>query len=191
MAVNLSTILNFLANPPGDLVYHLLVSLVLAYAVRFVFIKHWKPAKSNQVRTFLIGSSLLLFFQLCLFGLRFYNTSIDFNSAYIYHLFERLASTLTIIWLVWTFLYEDQREIPTNFYIILSLTLLVLVMVSIFIMPRLTQISVFNPLSMDLIWHLIALAMIFIGLMLAVFIRPPQFKILLLILLLLDRKSVV
>jgi hypothetical protein len=185
MAIFLSTVLNFLAKPPGDLVYHLLVSLVLAYAVGVVFIKHWKPAKSNQVRSFLIGSSLLLFFQLCLFGLRFYHTTTDFNSAYFYHLFERLVSTLTIIWLVWTFLYEDQREIPSNYYIIISLTLLVLAVVSFFIRLRLTQVFFFNPHTMDLIWQLIALAMVLIGVLLTVFVRPPQLKVIMLILLLL------
>lgn len=185
MATNLASILNFLTKPPGDLIYHLVVSLALALAFVSVFIKQRKSGGNNQVRSFLIGCIILLLLQLCLFGLRFSITTSDFDNAYFYHLFERLASTLTIIWLVWAFFDEDQRELPTSLYIILSIALLVLALVSVPVRPRIAQVSLINPLSLDLIWQLIALAMVMIGMMLAFFTRPHLMKVLILILLLL------
>jgi signal transduction histidine kinase len=185
MPSNLTSILNILATPPGDLIYHLVVSLALAYATGSLFIKQRKSATRGREHAFLKGCAILLLLQLSLFSLCFLITTPDFYNADFFHIFERLAATLTIIWLTWAFFDEDQREIPTDLYIILSITLIVLALVSVLVKPRLAVISLFNPLSLDLIWQLIALVMVVIGLMLAISIRPPLMKVLILILLLL------
>ena len=176
MATTLASILNFLATSPGDLIFHLVVCLALCYMVGFVLIKHWQARKNSQVRTFLVGSGILLFLQLCLFGLRLYYTRTPFQSAYFFHMYERLASTLTIMWLVWMFFDKDDREVPTIYHIILSGALLVLALTSTIVRPRLSLVALINPLTIDLIWQLIALAMIAIGLMLAIYYRPPLVK---------------
>ncbi|MFU8827068.1 MAG: ATP-binding protein [Brevefilum sp.] len=182
MTATLATILNILATPPGDLAFHLLVSLALSYMVGFVLKNYWQARKHSQVLTFLVGSGILLFLQLCLFGLRLYYTGTPFQSAYFFHMFERLASTLTIMWLVWMFFDKDDREVPTIYHIILSGALLVLALTSTVVRPRLSLVALINPLTIDLIWQLVTLAMIAIGIMLAVYYRPPLVKNLVIIL---------
>jgi len=118
--------------------------------------------------------------------LRFLLSTQNFDSTIFYHLAERLIATLTIIWLVWSFFDKDQREIPISFYLVITTTLVILAVVSVSVKPRLLQILPLSPLVLDLIWQLIALAMIVIGLMSAFLIRPPMMKILVLILLVLS-----
>lgn len=191
MATTLSTLLNILATPPGDLVYHLVVSLILIITVVFTLINRGKANQGNQLKYFLIGCSIVLLLQLILFGLRSYNSDPIIRTGYFYPLMERLFSTLTIIWLVWSLLEEEHDYIPTSFYIILSITLIFLAVVSIFANPILIHLSIFKPLTLDLIWQCIALAMIIIGLLLAFFQHPTQKNLTILILILLASGHIV
>lgn len=185
MATTLSTLLNFLAKPHGDLLYHLVVSFALLVTTAFVLINLSKSHNRKQLHNFLIGCGILLFLQLILFSMRSYNTVINIRSGSFYPLMERLFSTLTIIWLVWSLLEEDHDYIPTSFYIILSITLILLAAVSIFANPILVHLAIFTPRTLDIIWQFIALMGIFLGLVLAFFQHPAQEKLMIVLLMLL------
>lgn len=185
MATTLSSLLNILAKPPGDLLYHLVVCLALMVTVGFTLINRENLQKGYHLKKFLIGFGVLLMLQLILLGLRSFNTEASIRTSNFYPLMERLLSTLTIIWLVWALFDAEQDYIPTDLYIILSFTLILLAVVSIFANPILVYLSIFNPLTMDLIWQYIAIVLVIIGLVLAFFTNPSQAKIMILILVLL------
>ena len=185
MASNLSIFFNILANPPGDLIYHLVVSstLILTGALALLSLK--KTSVQSQARHTLIGCSILLLLQLVLFGFRFLNALLLGENTHFYPLVERLCATLTISWLIWTFFDDEQRFLPTRLIIFLSLTLAILAGVSMALVPQLSQVSQFNFFSLDLLWQFLAIALVLAGLALALFKTPPQQAVMILILLLL------
>jgi len=180
---NLSILLTTLAEPPGDLIYHLVVSLALMLTVGFAFNNLGKSKTANQAQRTLIGCGVPLILQIVLFGLRFINFST--NTANIYTLYERLAAAMTIAWLVWVFSDDDHPSIPTNLNIILSASLIILAGVSITVLPHLAQLQNAHLFLFNLLWQFIALALVLIGLVLAVFIPVPQRAVMIFILLLL------
>jgi|GEM_PF-1052225 len=184
MTTILASILNFLAKPPGDLVYHLLVSLSLILTFGYALVKWGKPKKGSEKHTFLIGLIILIVLQIGFFALRSYNTETNFSAQNFYFSFERLVSTLMIIWLVWAFYADDQRELPTDLNIILSVTFIFLTLVSIVVRPRIIYTSMINPFILDLIWQFLSLVLVILGLILAFSTQPSHYKTLTKILLL-------
>jgi signal transduction histidine kinase len=183
MDINLSILLTTLAEPPGDLIYHLVVSLALMLTVGFAFRNLGKSQTGNQAQRTLIGCGVILILQFGLFGLRFLNISTQ--TANFYTLYERLAAALTIAWLMWVFSDDDQPSIPTNLNIILSALLIILAGVSLTVFPNLSQLQNVNLLLFNLLWQFIAIALVLIGLVLAVFIPVPQRVVMVFILLML------
>ena len=185
MDINLSELLIILAEPPGDLIYHMVISFTLFLMVVFALTNFEKNQKVNHTKRILIGCGIILLVQLILFGLRPLKPDNLLDSSFFYPLYERLAAALTVTWLVWMFSDEDHHSIPTNLSILLSCALILLAGVSIIVFPRLTQLPNFNLLLVDLLWQFIALSLVLIGLVLAVFNSPPQRLVMILILLML------
>ncbi len=184
MDTNLISLLNVLVEPPGDLIFHLVVCLALILLMG-ITLRNLKISQSGiQHKQTLIGCGVILFFQLLLFGLRPINLDYSFNASSFYPLIERLAATLTIPWLVWIFTDHKKHTIPIYLIVILSCTLIILAGVSIIVMPRLTQLANFNHFLLDLLWQFIALVLALSSLVLVVFNPPPQQSVIILILLL-------
>jgi signal transduction histidine kinase len=184
MTNTLFAFLNILAKPPGDLIYHLIINLLLLLSVVFALNNWLKSNKDHRMRYYLIGFCILLVLQLGFFGLRSFNTPLNFRTAHFYPLVERLVATLTIIGLIWTLLDNYQDFVPTNFYITLSVILIVLAFVSIAANPRIIYLSIFNPFFVDYIWQAIPLIIAILGLFLAFYISPIKVEIMIIILVL-------
>ncbi len=176
MATNLSSILNILAKPPGDLAFHLVVGLALIITGGYAIIKLGKTKPGSPQRSFLIGCGILILLQLGLFGFRSYNTGSTFAAVNFFQQYERMTATLTILWLIWSFFADDQPILSTDINLLLSFTLIVLAIASVFVRPRIMYLDLFNPLLLDVIWQNIALILIIIGLLLAFFTPPSRHK---------------
>ncbi|MBW6467509.1 MAG: hypothetical protein K0B06_13460, partial [Brevefilum sp.] len=185
MASNLSTFFNILASPPGDLIYHLVVSLALLLTGVYALVHQQKEPGSSQARRTFIGCCILLLLQLILVSLRIFSTFLSVENTIFFTFVERLTATLTITWLIWVFFNAEEPALPTRFIIFLSLTLVILAGVSIALVPQLSQSSRFNLLSLDLLWQLLAIALILAGLALALFNNPSQQAVMILTLLVL------
>lgn len=182
MATNLSTILNILAKPPGDLVFHLVVGLALIITGGYAIIKLGKTKEGSQQRSFLIGCGILILLQLGLFGFRANNTGTTFVAVNFFQFYERMTATLTILWLIWAFFDDEERILTTDLNLLLSFALIVLAVASVFVRPRVMYMDMFNPLLLDVIWQTIALVLITLGLLLAFFTKPLEYKTLVAIL---------
>ena len=176
MATNLSTIFNILAKPPGDLVFHLVVGLALIITGGYAIIKLGRPKEGSQQRSFLIGCGILILLQLGLFGFRSNNTGTTFTAVNFFQFYERLTATLTILWLIWAFFDDEQRILTTDLNLLLTFTLIVLAVASVFVRPRVMYMDLFNPLLLDVIWQTIALILITVGLLMAFFTKPLEYK---------------
>jgi signal transduction histidine kinase len=184
MKTNLAYLLNLLTVPPGDLIYHLVTSVTLIVLVSVILIKH-REAAMTQKRSLLIGGTILIIIQFFLIAFRFIIFKPNFYNSNIFVIIERLAASLTIIWLVWSFINTRQRKLPTILFSVLSVFLIVISLIFIFAKSYLAGIPFLNPKAMDFIWQIIALVLIIIGVIFAFSYRPPMAKVLILMLILL------
>jgi signal transduction histidine kinase len=185
MASNLTIFFNILANPPGDLIYHLVVSSTLILTGVLALLSLKKTSTQSQARRTFIVCCILLLLQLVLFSFRFLNAPLPDENSHFYFLVERLFATLTITWLIWAYSDDELRILPIRWIIFLSLTLVILAGVSMALVPQLSQASQINFFFLDLLWQFLAIALVLAGLALALFKRPPQQAVMILILLLL------
>jgi signal transduction histidine kinase len=185
MGFNLSAFLNLLAKPPGDLIYHLVVSLALILTGCYALANLEESSRGKQARTTLIGCSILLILQIILFGLRFINPGSLNKNVNLVLITEHLAATLTIIWLIWTYAHQDKRFFLTGLGIFLTIALVILAGLIIFLVPYLPVLSSVNQSSLNLLWQAIALVVLMGGILLVIFKRPQQRVVMLLSMLLL------
>lgn len=177
METNFSAIINILTSPPGDPVYHLVISLALILTGILALAKVRPPYKNDHARHVLIGCSNLLLIQILLFGLRYANIHLLFDSFLIYLIAERLAAVLTVIWLFWTFLEEDKHFYLTGFITFLTLILILIATFSLVFFSLQTQIFSDNNNLIDFLWQGSTLLLILVALILILARRPQQWRV--------------
>lgn len=182
---SLATFFNLLANPPGDLIYHLVIGLALTLTCA-IAASHLQREKLNiYARRTLIGGSLLLVFQIFLFVLRFIQPNFGFQDDFLYPLIERLVHSLSALWLIWLLLPAEKLRALNRISIISSVILILLFAASFLILQnyRPTNREDFNVL--DISWQIIPILLALLGLFYSFFNSYPQRLVSILILLLL------
>lgn len=178
MSIDSSTIFNILTNPPGDLIYHLVSSFALALTLIFAIVNNHLSNQKQRVQHVLLGCSILLAIQITVFGsFHVINNLIPTNDL-IFSFIERLASTLTIIWLVWTYIEDDQHFILTGITIFLSLILMLIttaIIVTVNLQPPTINI---RESAVLILWHIGSFLLILISLIL-IFTKRPHLWIVL------------
>ncbi len=169
----LSSSLDIILQPPGDLFFHLVVILSLLLMTVIALVNFKKNQKNNRAKHTLLGCGILLFIQIFLLALRPFNQGVGFNSGYAFPLFERLVATLTIAWLVWLF-FDDQSGIPTSLNLYLSLMLIIFAVITMLVTPSLAQLPSLSLNLINQLWQLIALILIIIGVILVLISRPTH-----------------
>lgn len=173
MEIDLSYLTNILTSPPGNLLYHLVISLAFVL-ISGLAIPGLNLANSeDRARHILVGCSTLLLIHIVLFAASLVQGLTPFSLA----LLESLASTLMIIWLFWIFHEEDPNFFLTGVNIFLTLALFIISTI-ILIMTNLggTQGN-FDPNMVIISWQLGAILLIALGLVLTFLKRPPQWVI--------------
>lgn len=173
MEIDLSYLTNILTNPPGNLLYHLVVSLSLVLIGVLAIPKLNLTKNEDPARHVLAGCSILLVIQIVLFAASLVNALTPFNLS----LLESLASTLTIIWLLWIFHENDPSFFLTGVNIFLTLAFFI-ISTTILIMTTLNKTAI--PLDKDMVlisWQLGAILLIALGLLFTFIKRPPQWII--------------
>jgi len=181
MDINLTTVFQFLAEPPGDLIYHLVVSLPLMLLLIFSVVSRESSQNGNQTSSSVLGYSVILVLQLLLYFLRPVIPNFLPDGNYFYPLFERVTATLIIIWVMYIFYSDHEYKILISLTFFFSLALIVLAGATILLMPVILQLQNINFFIVDLLWQLTALILIVIGLGLVIFNPPPQRWILVII----------
>jgi signal transduction histidine kinase len=181
MEIELSYLTNILIGPPGNLLYHLVISLSLVLISGLVTPKLNQDQNKFHARQILTGCNILLVIQLVLFSASLVAVLPPLTLA----LLESLTATFTIIWLIWLFQEDDPQFFLTgvNFF----LTLALLIIATIVLILASIQ-NPFIPLDLDMVvisWQFGSLLLIALGIVFTAIKRPPQWTIALCILLML------
>ena len=181
METNFATFLNILAEPPGDLIFHLAVSLSLLLLLTTTVVNRKLSQNGNRSPKSLVGYGIIFVLHLLLFLLRPISLHQFPNGNIFYPLFERLAATLTILWIILIFYDHEEFKIPNYLIISLSLALIIFAVVSNLVVPRLLAIPNINISTLDILWQIIAFTLTLIGIAMAIFNPPPNQMVMLFI----------
>ena len=172
MGTNISAIFNFLTQPPGDLVFHLVVGLALVVLAIAVSLKISRDEVGQRGKHVWIGSLILLLIQVVLFSLRF-----STGDSLLLTSFDRLAGVLTITWLAWTFLEEKQRYLFTGLSVFLTLGSIFIYVVSNLLV--ILQPGLFSTPDRGLLilWAIFSLVLIVLEIVLIMVNRPDHWAV--------------
>ncbi len=181
MEFDLSYLTNILNRLPGNILYHLVISLSLLLISGLVIPKLNRKQFQIHARQSLTGCTILLVIQVILFSA----SLIEVLPPLTLKLLESLAANLTIIWLIWLFQEDDPQYFLTGVNIFLTLALMIIAVVILILTVFQGK---FIQLDLDMIiisWQFGALLLIALGMILLVIKRSTQWVVAICILILL------
>jgi len=177
MGINLSAIFTLLTSPPGYLIYHLVVSLGLAVIISLALARRNRSVNGRRALHVLIGCGVLLLIHISLFITTFLSINLPVNNPLVPGMVERLAGSLTIIWVIWVYIEDDKGFILTGLNIFLSLVLCFGAAVSLVILYLQPLIQILDRSILDILWQGGSLLLILIGLVILIARRPHQWGV--------------
>ena len=166
-------IITLLTVPPGNLVYHLVLTFSIAGALPGA-LTLWQRAGMEAGRRMVIGLGLLLLVQFVLI--------IDAGLAQFFPVFEawlpvldRAAYAFSLIILIWLWVYPQGSRRANSATMILSLIMLLLAVLTGLWWLNQSGNSPFNGSTADLVWAGFSLALAFGGGLLLILRRPDGF----------------
>lgn len=186
MIYSLTALFNLLVNPPGDVIYHLVIGLAFLITVGFSFKAEKQNPNTRTLRRARQGGSLLFAFQVFLFFIRTVNPHAGASSSLFVLLIERLLASLTVLWLIWIFISSEEKNFSTRTALIVSMLLIMFACASYFVPYFLSNELLEVLYILDIIWQAIALMVLFTGLIFSLHSSFPFRSVLILILLFLS-----
>jgi len=161
-----------LTTPPGNLIYHLVLSFSIAASLQGAFFL-WRYSGFPQARRTVIGLAILLGLQLILFLVSGLAWQGVISSPDILPPLDRAISLLSLIWIVWLWAFPEPVKLADLATILLNLGALALVTLTMLLwMPHSSQGN-FNLTLYDKVWQLLSLGVIVLGGVI-LFLRKPN-----------------
>ena len=162
---------SFLANTPGNLVYILAIAFTLIGSLQGAII-HWR-AGNLQARRLVFGLTLLLVFQLLLFLMSGMMEQGVILGRLLLPVFDRAILLLSLIWMLWLWVFPESSRPGDAATILLSLLVLAsTVLGCISYSSENPAVGLFNNSAQAFFWNLGGILIIFPGLLLLVFRKP-------------------
>ena len=162
----------FLANPPGNLVFFLAVVFTLFGAIQGA-ISQSRIVGSRQASRLLAGLIVLISIQLLLF---FTSGLIDqgiIQGSLFLPVMDRAAMVLSIIWIIWLWVFPEKTSAGDAATILLSLLVLAAAIFgSVLYLSSDPVLGTFNLSDQAFYWSLGGSIILFFGLILIIFKKP-------------------
>jgi signal transduction histidine kinase len=166
-------ILEILTTPPGNLVYHLVLSFSIAGAFLSAF-SHGRAGGTPTSRRVILGLFLLLLAQMALMlnaGLAQY---FDIAAALL-PVLDRAVVAFSLALILWLWAFPEPFRLADTATILLALLVLTLTSLTRVWWANQLTIDRFNGSAMDQLWVAFSLALSLFGSLLLLIRRPPGF----------------
>jgi signal transduction histidine kinase len=163
----------FLTEPPGNLVYHIILAYSIAGSLQSAF-HHWRTSEFPQARRAVLGLSLLLLAQVTLFIVSALGWQGLLQSHNILPILDRAFIVLSLSWFIWLWAFPEPSRLADAGTMLLNLlagAAFVFSLVSWSQRP--TGVADFNGSSQDLFWQIFSLGLIALGAT-VLFLRKPN-----------------
>jgi signal transduction histidine kinase len=166
-------ILEILTTPPGNLVYHLVLSFSIAGASLSAF-SHGRQAGSSSPRRAIVGLSLLLLAQFTLM-LNAALAQYFENAAALLPVLDRSVAAMSLVLIVWIWAFPEPFRLADAATVLLALLVLALAALNWIWWANQPPIDLFNGTPMDQLWVIFSLFLAVYGGLLLLIRRPPGF----------------
>lgn len=160
-----------LAVPPGNLVYHLVLAFSIAGALQSA-LSQWIDRDFLPGKRMVIGLGLLFFIQLVHFGLGGLAWQGFLTGQALFPIFDRAITFISLIWIVWLWVFPEPVKLADAAAVLLSLAALVFLAVNLALGLAADPAQTFNGSWLDFAWELFAALVVLSGASLCLIRRP-------------------
>lgn len=169
----INQLITFLANPPGNFIYNLVVPAILVGALQGA-VSQWRAAGYPQSRRMILGLGLALAGQvlLLILGILMYQRVLP--GLAILPVLDRAVILFSMVWIVWVWAFPEPfrpGDVAAAILSLLLLTALLFGVVERLMTPA--AANTFNASMQSILWSVGGLAVMVLG-GLALLFRKPQ-----------------
>ncbi len=170
MIASLYQVFNFLTEPSGSLIYHLILVFSIVSALQAAFF-HWRSSGFPQARRTVFGLSLLLSAQVILFILTGLGNQGIVNLPLFLPPVDRALTLFSLIWMIWLWAFPEPSRASDAATTLISLLVAAAFALSLVAYSQSPSIS-YNMTPFDGLWQLGSIGFAVFGLFLLLIRRP-------------------
>jgi len=163
---------SLLADPPGNLIYHLVLVFSISGALQAAFI-HWRISAFPQARRTVIGLTILMVPQVLLFAISGLGWQGIINLTVFLPPLDRAMTLIGLIWLIWLWAFPEPNRAADAATTLLTLFVATALALSLAAWGQQPPGMLYNTTTQDLIWQIASLGFITAGIIL-LFVRRPN-----------------
>ena len=173
METFLQQIYGLLVEPPGNLVYHLVLVFATLAALQAVSLLDI-PANHVAARRMRTGLVIILATQVLLFGASALGWQNLIDVRVVLPPLDRAVIAFTLLWVAWIILFPAPNRMADWIFSLLTLALAGFLAFSLMDWSRVVGQIPYNSTSIEFNWATIFLAISLLGGVLTAFLRPPN-----------------
>jgi signal transduction histidine kinase len=162
---------SLLAEPPGNLLYHLVLVFSISGALQASFI-HWRISAFPQARRTVIGLTILMLPQVILFVISGLGWQGIINLTVFLPPLDRAMTLIGVVWLIWLWSFPEPNRAIDAATILVTLFIGTGLALSLAAWGEQASGTLYNTTTQDLIWQIISLLFIAAGIVILVVRRP-------------------
>jgi len=162
---------SLLADPPGNLIYHLVLVFSISGALQAAFI-HWRISAFPQARRTVIGLTILMIPQVMLFVISGLGWQGIVNLTVFLPPLDRAMTLIGLLWLIWLWTFPEPSRTADAITILLTLFIATGLALSLAAWGQQPSGTAYNTTTQDLIWQIVSLLFIAAGIIFLVMRRP-------------------
>jgi signal transduction histidine kinase len=162
---------SLLADPPGNLIYHLVLVFSISGALQAAFI-HWRISAFPQARRTVIGLTILMLPQVILFVISGLGWQGIINLTVFLPPLDRAMTLIGVVWLIWLWSFPEPNRAIDAATILVTLFIGTGLALSLAAWGERASGTLYNTTTQDLIWQIVSLLFIATGIVILVVRRP-------------------
>ncbi len=163
---------SLLADPPGNLLYHLVLVFSISGALQAAFI-HWRISAFPQARRTVIGLTILMLPQVILFVISGLGWQGIINLTVFLPPLDRAMTLIGLVWLIWLWSFPEPNRAIDAITILLTLFIVMGLALGLAAWGEQASSQPYNTTVQELIWQVVSLLFIAAGTII-LFVRRPN-----------------
>ena len=167
---------SLLLSPTGSLLYRLVIIFSITASLQLVVGTNVR-SQSNSTKRLTIGLSFLLVGQLSVFLFAALSQQNIINPDFVLPLIDRTVITFSILWLAWLWAFPQPNKLVDILFGLFNGLILVLLAFNFYVWAGNYSAVTLNHTTLDWIWGIFSIAVIFIGLFMLLLKQPETWGI--------------
>jgi len=162
MELFLDQIQNLILSQAGTLLYHLVIIIIIIASLHLGIRSNHKMSTSVSRRS-VTGLTFLLAGQLIIFLCALLSWQNVLNARLFLPILERMMITFSILWIIWLWAFPRPNTVVDTIMVLLNGVILILFAFNFWIWSKEYSTITFNSTTLDWIWGIFAIVILFIG----------------------------